>query len=121
MQTSRIMKPKLAKVHRIPARGKATHNHPARVVSERQATNFELLRDSVQARGHVRLRTVIQIQCADGGYAGARGNSLRFLAPSVKAAEMFFRDVAETLPQVAQAAGLVLLTAKPKKEEAVTA
>lgn len=115
------MKKPLAKIYRASSHKKATRNHPSRIVSERKASNFELLRDSIQTRGHVRIRTVLQIQCAAGNYAGARGNSLRFHAESVDAVQTFFRDVNEVIPQIAKAAGLVLLTAKPNKKEAVHA
>jgi hypothetical protein len=115
------MRSKLAKVHRVTQRNKATRNHPARVTSERKATNFELLRDSVLVRGHVKIRTAFQIGCADGNYAGARGNSLQFIARSAQAAETFFLNVAEVLPQIAEAAGLMLLTPKSKTKEKITA
>jgi len=115
------MKPKVAKVYRVTARNKATRNHPARVTSERKATNFELMRDRLQQCGYIRLRTVVQIQLAGGSYAGARGYSLRFMAYSVKDAEEFLSDLQETASQIAETDGLKFLKAKEKKKEGVTA
>jgi hypothetical protein len=112
------MTTKQDKVYRASSRQKATRNHPARIVAERKASNFELMRDTIAARGHVRIRTAFQIECANGDYAGARGTSLRFLAETVDQAEAFFREVAEVLPEMARNRGLVMLTPKPKKKEA---
>jgi hypothetical protein len=91
--------------------------HPGRTVASRKATNFEIMRDTLAAKGVIKIRFYLQLNTTKNNYLGANGKALIFAANSVEAAEKFIKDFRDAVPQIAQKSGVVLLKTKSTTKE----
>jgi|ERR1700688_1027007 len=77
-----------------------------RAIQSRKASNFEVMRDSFQKFGDVRIRLSLTMRSEDGVYLGFNNTSIIVVAPTIEAAQAFPEKLRDAVAKLIEELGM---------------